>query len=55
MKIEIFEPDTVNVTLITLGCGKVIGIDTESIVLYESMSDFLEFDLKDRPTISIEG
>jgi hypothetical protein len=41
------------VDFIQLHDGRVIGIDSECIVLYESMDAFLEFDNYDRPSINL--
>jgi len=41
------------VTFVTLMDGRVVGIDGESIVLYEDMDDFMMFETKDRPSISL--
>ena len=41
------------VDFITLHDGRVIGIDGESVVLYESMEAFEEFDNYDNPCINL--
>ena len=41
------------VDFIHLHDGRVLGIDGESVVLYESMQAFEEFDNYDRPSITL--
>jgi hypothetical protein len=41
------------VDFVTLHDGRVLGIDGECVVLYESMDDFLAFETKTRQTISL--
>jgi hypothetical protein len=43
------------VDFVTLNDGRVLGIDGECVVLYESMDDFLQFETKTRKTISLIG
>jgi hypothetical protein len=41
------------VDFVELHDGRVLGIDGECVVLYESMEDFLQFETKTRKTISL--
>lgn len=41
------------VDFIILKDGRVLGIDAESVVLYESMDDFYEYATVNRPSIDL--
>ena len=41
------------VDFVLLKDGRVLGIDAESVVLYQSMEDFYGFDSVDRPSINL--
>ena len=41
------------VDFIILKDGRVLGIDAESVVLYQSMADFYEYATVDRPNIDL--
>ena len=49
-KIEKEFPD---VTFLHLFDGRIIGIDSESIVVYENIDDVYEGETKDRPTLTL--
>jgi hypothetical protein len=49
-KIEKEFPD---VTFLHLVDGRIIGIDSESIVVYASIDDVYEGETKDRPTLTL--
>ena len=41
------------VDFIILKDGRVLGVDAESVVLYQSMDDFLGYSTIDRPSIDL--
>ena len=41
------------VDFVILKDGRVLGIDAESVVLYQSMEDFYGFNSVDRPSIDL--
>ena len=41
------------VDFVILKDGRVLGIDAETVVLYQSMEDFYGFDSVDRPSIDL--
>jgi hypothetical protein len=47
------ESNEFNLDLITLKSGKVLGIDSEQVALYESMQDFEDMKTVDRQSINL--
>lgn len=41
------------VDLVFLNDGRVVGIDGETLVLYESYEDFISYEMRERPCIPL--